>query len=285
MSLPWIKLWTNLPEHPKADRLEALLGVPRAWTHLVQLWLWVAKVKPDGDLSGIDPAVIAKRSGWDGSEDKFLSALTACGFLDPDGRLHDWDGMQGAHIAKAASDRERARRYRERRKDGHQGGFADASRSVTRDVTRDGRDGVTVVTSGEEMRLDERREEGGAGGNAASAATRSARTQRRPSHATLQAVREDTRPDGSTWEEHWQHKYPELDGRGARPSIADCLAEAWDHAARRKRENMPTYLESWLRREARSCKGDVAREQRYGARDEGGDWEADMRRGLAEVTR
>lgn len=112
MSLGWIKLYANLPEHPKSDALEAALGVARAWTHLVELWLWASRVKPTGDLTGVADLTIAKRAGWAGDASLFVAALRQSGWLGDDGRLHGWDEHQGAHQAKAARD---AQRMRDRR--------------------------------------------------------------------------------------------------------------------------------------------------------------------------
>src|SRR5688572_15962882 len=71
VSLPWIKVFTNLPRHWKADRLGELLDDPRAWTYVVELWLWAADVRPDGDLSSLGNTTIARRAGWQGDAEKF----------------------------------------------------------------------------------------------------------------------------------------------------------------------------------------------------------------------
>lgn len=111
MSLPWIRVYNDLPDHPKADALAELLGEARAWTHVVELWLWASRVRPDGDLAGIAPSLIARRSGWTGEPEQFVSALRVAGWLDGT-RLHGWEEHQGAHSAKLARDRERLRAAR-----------------------------------------------------------------------------------------------------------------------------------------------------------------------------
>lgn len=115
MSLPWIRVYNDLPDHPKSDQLATSLGEARAWTHVLELWLWVSRVRPDGDLSGLSSAVIARRAGWHGDADAFTDALRQCGFLDGD-QVHDWDEYQGAHSRKLQSDRTRIRQARDKRK-------------------------------------------------------------------------------------------------------------------------------------------------------------------------
>jgi len=114
MTLPWIKINTDLPEHPKSLALEADLGEPMAWAYVVRLWLWAARVRPSGDLADCADAVLARVSGYAGEPRRFVEGLTRAGFLDADGRLHAWDEYQGAHLAKAEKERERMRAYRER---------------------------------------------------------------------------------------------------------------------------------------------------------------------------
>lgn len=105
--LPWIKLFGNLPDHPKSDLLEDILGVERAWTHVVELWLWVSRVRPKGTLEGLSDAVIAKRSGWAHDAETFVRALIEAGWLTEDRELAGWDEHQGAHVRKVERDRQR----------------------------------------------------------------------------------------------------------------------------------------------------------------------------------
>jgi hypothetical protein len=105
MTLPWIKVFNTLPDHPKSDLLASTLGVDRAWSHVVQLWLWASRVRPNGDLSGISDAVVAYRSGWLGDAAVFCDGLRAAGFLDESRTLHDWGEVQGAYLRKLARDK------------------------------------------------------------------------------------------------------------------------------------------------------------------------------------
>lgn len=110
MALPWIKLHTNIREHDKSDELGELLDDPRAWTYAVELWLWCATTRPDGDLTGLSAKRIAKRSGWAGDADEFFDAMVAAGFIEENDermRLSGWEKHQGAHKRKFERDRKR----------------------------------------------------------------------------------------------------------------------------------------------------------------------------------
>lgn len=115
MSLPWIRIYNDLPDHPKSDHLAAILEEPRAWTHVVELWLWVSRVRPDGSLTGLHPVVIARRAGWGGDPITFVDAMRQAGFIDGD-QIHAWVEYQGAHAKKLEKDRTRIRQLRDTNK-------------------------------------------------------------------------------------------------------------------------------------------------------------------------
>ena len=127
MGLPWIRVYASLPTHRKALHLGAILREPRAWTHLVQLWLWASEHQPSGIIPGpAAPLVVEQVAGWRGDPGALADALVVTGWLTRDGDalvIHDWDDHQLPHIEKAERDKERVRRWR-------------AARSGTRDVTR-----------------------------------------------------------------------------------------------------------------------------------------------------
>lgn len=112
MTIAWIKLFNSLPDHPKSDELAVLLGDERAWTYVVQLWLWVSRIRPEGSLAGIPDEIVAKRGGWQGRAEAFVEALRAARFLDEDRTLHGWDEIQGAYRRKAEAEAERKRAAR-----------------------------------------------------------------------------------------------------------------------------------------------------------------------------
>jgi len=107
--LPWIKVYGDLPTHRKSVTLAALLGEPRAWTHVVELWLWVSRHAPEGDLGKMPDAAIAAVAGWRGDAASFVSALRVAGFLD-ETRIHAWSEHNGAHLRKQAADKARNER-------------------------------------------------------------------------------------------------------------------------------------------------------------------------------
>lgn len=121
--MPWIRIDTNLTSHPKLLRLAKLLEVPRpqALGYLVSLWAWCLEYAPDGDLSAFSAAEVAEAVGWPGKPERFLLALRDCGvsgagFLDPTGKLHDWEEYGGKLVEWRKKDQERARAYRNRLK-------------------------------------------------------------------------------------------------------------------------------------------------------------------------
>lgn len=103
--LPWIRLDTDVKDHPKSDRLADALDEPRAWTYMVELWLWVANSQPDGDLSAMPDSGIARRAGYAGDPRRFVKALLSSGFLREDRVLSGWQERQSAIVAKFVRDR------------------------------------------------------------------------------------------------------------------------------------------------------------------------------------
>jgi hypothetical protein len=137
--LPWIPVHTNLPNHPKSIALGAAIGDRRAWTYVLQAWLWAAEHAPDGRLSGRNGAVLIEHAaGWTGEPGAFAAAAVDAGFVDkgPDGSFvfHDWDLMNGAHVAKRARDAARQRERRLRLVSTNGEDVADASDGRPRDV-------------------------------------------------------------------------------------------------------------------------------------------------------
>ena len=127
--LPWIQVYSNLPEHPKIYALVDRLKLRRnseAVGIVVSLWLWAAKNAPDGDLSGFpDRAIAAALDYPPKSMDKIFTALEETGWLDRTNsggyEIHDWVAHAPALIDmyRREKDRtkERVRKFREKRKD------------------------------------------------------------------------------------------------------------------------------------------------------------------------
>lgn len=172
MTLPWIKLLNNLPDHPKSGLLglfvlehvrvdaapvEAQLArlraleehvAQRAWTYAPQLWLWVSRVRPSGDLADIPDSLIARHGGWPAflPPELFVQGLTRAGLLDEDRKVHDWDEIQGAHRRKLEADAAAKRAAR-------------AAAKAARDAAKAAAQNVSSTNVRRTARVEERREE------------------------------------------------------------------------------------------------------------------------------
>ena len=124
--IPWIQVYSNLPHHPKVSHLADVLGLSSAAVNpnavaagiLICLWTWAVQNAPDGDLSNVSPRALADACLWKRSPQKLVEGLQTAGFLESDGRLHDWEEYALLYIDREARQREktreRVRRYRER---------------------------------------------------------------------------------------------------------------------------------------------------------------------------
>lgn len=133
--MAWIESHQSLGRHPKTKAAARALGISRVQLvgHLHYLWWWALDFAEDGDLSDIDPNDIAEEAMWEGDPQDFIDALTAAGFLTAGHHINDWDDYTGRLIAQRESNRERQRRFRERRR----------SENVTDPLPNDG---VTVTS-------------------------------------------------------------------------------------------------------------------------------------------
>jgi hypothetical protein len=78
--------------HHKTKKLRRRLGDAGVLC-LLQLWAYVAKTKPDGDISTMDVEDIEISACWDGEDGTFVRAAIEAGFIDEDESgysLHDW---------------------------------------------------------------------------------------------------------------------------------------------------------------------------------------------------
>lgn len=91
----WIS--TEFFDHPKTQKLIRRLGYEGLFA-LQALWLWCAKNRPDGNLTGMDAEDIALAARWKGdvegqNEADFLCTLVALHWIDETRGgyvLHDW---------------------------------------------------------------------------------------------------------------------------------------------------------------------------------------------------
>ena len=112
----WIELHDTLSEHRKTEALAQALGVNQAWAVgiLAALWTWSIRNAPTGDLSGVSDKAIARACFWERGAGRLVDALTRCGWLDPDRRLHHWQDYAGRLLARRAANAQRMRDYRAR---------------------------------------------------------------------------------------------------------------------------------------------------------------------------
>lgn len=112
--MAWIESHQELKDHPKTEHLAVLLGVPKVQVigHLHCLWWWAVDYARDGYVTKYPPAVVARGALWDGDPDAFMNALREAKWLDPDGKLHDWEEYAGRLIEQREKAKERYRKWK-----------------------------------------------------------------------------------------------------------------------------------------------------------------------------
>jgi hypothetical protein len=111
----YIESHTELRDHPKTKKLARLLGLNiRETIGLLHVfWWWVILYAPDGDTSPFTDEDIDDGCGWTGKKASLRGALTDCGtggqpgFVDPDGKVHDWEEYGGKLWRRREANRER----------------------------------------------------------------------------------------------------------------------------------------------------------------------------------
>jgi hypothetical protein len=124
--MAWIESHQSLGTHLKLRRLARTLGICRAQAvgHLHYLWWWAVDGAPSGDLSALCALEVAELAEWPGDAETFLAALRDCGWIDSDGKIHDWKDYFGRILTFREGNRERQNRRRKALRNG----------GVTRDV-------------------------------------------------------------------------------------------------------------------------------------------------------
>ena len=129
--MTWIRVNSDVIDHPKTDHLAELLGLPRAAAVglLVGVWGYAAEHHPDGDVTDVKLSALHRRVGWTSAglaadspltcpRNDVREALIASGWADEeDGRivLHDWHEWNGKLADRRAKDRDRKRLARSER--------------------------------------------------------------------------------------------------------------------------------------------------------------------------
>ncbi len=133
--MAWIESHQSLTRHPKMLRLATRVRVcpAQAIGHLHFLSWRAVDYAPDGDLSRYAAQELAAACEWNGDPDLWLAALHESGWIDPDGRLHNWDSYGGRLCRKRENNRVRQERWRQRRRENAPPD--DVTRGVTEDAT------------------------------------------------------------------------------------------------------------------------------------------------------
>ncbi len=125
--IPWIQVYSNLPQHRKTSRLADELKLSSAAVDpnmvavgiLIGLWTWAIQNAYDGDLSECSPRTIANACQWKKKPETLVQALIKTGWLDEDMRLHDWEEYAVLLIdqeeERKQKTRDRVSRYRNKR--------------------------------------------------------------------------------------------------------------------------------------------------------------------------
>ena len=125
--IPWIQVYSNLPQHPKTTKLADELGLASAALNpnvlavglVVSLWTWAIQNAYNGDLSGCSQRAIAEACLWKKKPETLVKALQKAGFLDADMKLHDWEEYACLLVEqeenRRAKTRDRVKRYREKK--------------------------------------------------------------------------------------------------------------------------------------------------------------------------
>lgn len=96
MSNLYIRVRTGFYTHRKTAKLRGMLGDDAFWA-VPRLWAYAAEHQPDGDLSSYDSRELANLIGCYKHEEALLQALKTVGYVDQDGKIHDWAEHNGYH--------------------------------------------------------------------------------------------------------------------------------------------------------------------------------------------
>ena len=121
MSELYIKLFTSFFTHRKTMRLRARIGDDAYWVP-IRLWTYAAENQIDGNFSSYTSEELAMLVGCDKHASSMLQALKDCGFVDSEGKIHDWEEHNGFHStfskrAKKAADARWAKKEKKQKKE------------------------------------------------------------------------------------------------------------------------------------------------------------------------
>ena len=260
----WLKVSAGLTRHAKVYKLARRLGISQAAAvgYLVQLWSFALLNYPDGEILA-DADEIAFGVCLDRKIDpqKFLDALCnsaapAQGFLEPieenHYRIHDWSEYSGSLEVTKAKNREKNRRWREKK-------ALEQSQDEENDESCDGHETVTrrscdrsVMTQNKKKNKNKKEKEhieaGGADEPLPPALSDPWITQQMDAiRAVVAAPRPENLPDLLA---QWRETY------GAQ-TVDHAITKAmrWMQDNRRRYTDMGRFLGSWLARDAARTSG------------------------------
>lgn len=131
--MAWLQSDSKLRNHFKLEASAEDLGITKVQFigHLHLLWWWVIEYKEKGVISPyglIDETdkeshiakLLARGAEWEGDVKEFFEVLVQYKWIDVldngDVQIHDWNELSGKYSIKKEQGRERARRFRERKK-------------------------------------------------------------------------------------------------------------------------------------------------------------------------
>lgn len=98
--MAWTESHTVLIRHRKTINLAIFLGIEpvHAVGHLTVFWHNVLEQAEDGDIAKWSDEFIAQSACWKGDANTFCKALRSVGWLDNDGKIHDWLDYAGRYL-------------------------------------------------------------------------------------------------------------------------------------------------------------------------------------------
>jgi hypothetical protein len=113
MSL-YVRVDSSFWTHRKTLRLRTLIGESALWIP-PRWWSYAANNQPDGDFGDYSDQELSMLLGYQGDAQALRQALLQAGFMDKDGKIHDWLEYNGYHSSFA----DRARKAARARWNGH----------------------------------------------------------------------------------------------------------------------------------------------------------------------
>ena len=113
-----IKLFNNFWNHKKTARLRAIIGDDAFWIP-PRLWSYASENQPDGDFKDYSSEEISMLVALDKHTECIKEALISSGYMNEDGKLHDWQEHNGFHFtfAERAKKAAKARWDKEKKKE------------------------------------------------------------------------------------------------------------------------------------------------------------------------